>query len=776
MRLESIVRVQFRLRWGILAALLCLLVVAGWQARRLEFDFSPQRVFVSTDEEYRFLERLHRVFGRDDSRLLVHVRAQDVFSREAVDYLFGLHDALVAIDGVAAVDDMANAVVVRGGSLAPTLLMPRDSDDLEAVRSLALSQPLFAGRLVTADSGATLISVSIADDRMDYDALAPIVNAVLTTVESRRRPPGLYAEVIGIPLARVLLVDRLTADQLSFLPLCLVLFFVVLWILFRDLRAVLVPLAAVLVSLIFTAALLAATGEPINIINNVLPTLLFVIGVSDAIHLVARYRQELVARVEQSRALEITVSRLGVACLLTSVTTAVGFASLAVSRLDILRRFGLYAAAGVLICYVITVVLVPIVLSYLAPALGGRSRSVNARIERIATLTAAFATRRRGVVLVAAAILVAGSLALASRVEVENSLFDSFPDDDPLVEANRQLEADFPGIIPFTIAVEWEPGTEVLSPKVLRYLAELSHFLESRDEIGGVLSIVDVLEELNAATHLGDPDWRRLPQSSEEAQRLLAILEVTDSASLARLYSAEERLLRITGTTGDIGSSALGRVAEVIEARLRADSGRQRELGLRCVLSGDGPVGSGAVDRLIGDMFRSLFVAFAVIFVIMIAVLGSVRTAAISMILNVFPLVLTLGVMGLIGLDLQVPTVIVFSVALGLAVDDTIHFMVRFKEEWRAETTSDLDSRYRVSIEKTLRGTGQAIFATSVLLAAGYSVLLFSRFPITQKFGIGMLITVTGALIGDLLILPACLAAFQPMRVADGDQPDPGTR
>ena len=776
MRLESVVRLQFRLRWAILGVFLVLVLVAGWQARRLAFDFSPQRIFVSEDEEYSFLERLHRVFGRDDNRLLVHVRASDVFSREAVDYLFALHDELVDIDGIASVDDLTNAVVVRGGSLAPTPLLPRGSEDLDAIRSLAETQPLVAGRLVAADGRATLISVAIADNRMDYDDLAPIVDAVLTTVESRSRPLGVHAAVVGIPLARVLLVERLTADQLGFLPLCVLLFHVVLWIVFRDLRAVLVPLAAVLVSLLFTAALMAATAEPINIINNVLPTLLFVIGVSDAIHLVARYRQELVAGVKQSLALEITVSHLGFACLLTSVTTAVGFASLAVGRLEILRRFGLYAAAGVLISYLATVILVPIVLSYLAPALRGRSRSVNERIERAAAVTARFTTRRRVAILAAGATLAAASLVMASRVEVENYLFESFPDDDPVVEANRLLEADFPGIIPFTIAVEWEPGTAVLSPEVLRYVAELGRFLESREEIGGVFSIVDILEELNAATHLGDPAWRRLPQSAQEAARLLGTLEQVSPSTrertpLSRIYSGEERLLRISGTTGDIGSRALGRVAAAIEGRLREDAGRQSELGLVCVLSGDGPVGSGAVDRLIGDMFRSLLVAFAVIFVIMIVVLGSLRTAAISMIPNVFPLVLTLGIMGAIGLELQVPTVIVFSVALGLAVDDTIHFMVRFREEWKRVATGDLESRYRDSIERTLRGTGQAIFATSVLLAAGYSVLLFSRFPITQKFGIGMLITVTGALIGDLLVLPACLAAFKPFRAGDGDEP-----
>jgi len=238
---------------------------------------------------------------------------------------------------------------------------------------------------------------------------------------------------------------------------------------------------------------------------------------------------------------------------------------------------------------------------------------------------------------------------------------------------------------------------------------------------------------------------------------------------VSRLFAPSERLLRISASAPDVGSRALARTVAAIRDRLEADAGRHAELGLTCRLGGDGLVGSEAVDRLIGDMFRSLLVAFAVIFVIMIFVLRSFAAAALSMIPNMLPLLFTLAVMGAVGIDLQVPTIIVFTVALGLAVDDTIHFMVRFREEWRRETAVDPEERYRCTIARTFRGTGQAIFATSVLLGAGYSVLLLSSFPITQKFGVGMLLTVTGALVGDLFVLPACLAFFRPFR--EGKKP-----
>jgi len=284
------------------------------------------------------------------------------------------------------------------------------------------------------------------------------------------------------------------------------------------------------------------------------------------------------------------------------------------------------------------------------------------------------------------------------------------------------------------------------------------------------LSVVEVLAELNFAAAFGESGSRRLPENAAEARRLLDLLQSSPASPrgadrLGRFFSANERMLRISASSGDIGSRSLAVIATTIQDRLALDRERQRELGLTCFLSGDGFVGSAAVDRLIHDMFRSLLVAFGLIFLVMIVVLGSLRAAVVSMIANVFPLLVTLGVMGAIGLELQVPTIIVFSVALGLAVDDTIHFMVRFKEEWRGVVSGDAEARYERAILRTFRGTGQAIFVTSLVLAAGYSVLLASRFPITQKFGVGMLMTVTGALIADVLILPACLMIFKPYRV-----------
>ena len=769
MRIETLVNLQFRYRRWLLSGLAALAVVATLGALDLRFDFSPQRVFVSSSPEYVFLERIHEVFGRDDTRVAVHLYSEELWTEESLRFLATLEKELSALDGVAEVaGPMAAPVAVADGRGVVALSQVGEGDP-EEMRRAALSQPLIHGRLVSADGGAFLVSVRVADERMGYRDLVPVVDGIFAVLDRVPRPSGLSVGVVGIPVARVLLVGRLIEDQLTYLPICVVVFFFVLWFLFRDPRAVVLLLCAVLLSLLYAAGVMGALGEEIDIVNNVVPTLLFVIGVSDGIHLVSRYRQELGRGADKWHALQRTCVHLSVACFLTSVTTAVGFASLAVGRLDILRRFGLFAAAGVLIAYIVTVVLVPLVLSHMRPILGRSSRQANRIAELWASRLADFTWENRVAILIVGLFVLVGGAILGTRVEVENRLFESFPPGDPLVSANRRLEQDFPGVVPFSVVVSWEEGVDVLDPTVSSYLTELSDFLRGLESMGGVLSPLDLIAEANVYRHGGDPSWRRLPSDAAEARTLLDFLRMGlrlqgQEALLDSLYRPEERLLRVSGLTGDIGSRAIASIAEEVEARLEADSAVQRRLGIECRLSGDGPVGSAAVDRLIGDMARSLVVAFVFIFLVMIPVLRSLRAAVVSMIPNVFPLVLTLGIMGAFGMDLQVPTIIVFSVALGLAVDDTIHFLVRFREELRVEPDLGSDDSYRQAIERTFRGTGQAIFATSVLLATGYSVLLLSSFPITRKFGVGMLLTVIGALLGDLFLLPACLAVWRPFR------------
>ncbi|MCA8924524.1 MAG: RND family transporter [Planctomycetes bacterium] len=736
--------------------------LAGWGALSLTFDFTPQRIFESDNEDFVELQRVTETFGRDDTLLVVLVNATsgDLFEQARVAYVRELRSAVVALEGVQGVQDFTSAPVVRPGSFLPGLLVPPGAEQpaLDAARELAVTHPLLAGRLVARDARAALLLVQIEPWRIAYADLNPVVHGVVQALEARPPPPGVQVRVTGIPTARTFIVENLVRDQLTFLPVCTLMFVAVLWFTFRDLRAVFVPLASVGVALAFTVGLLAWTGEPVNIINNVLPVLIFVIGMSDGIHLLGHYRRELAAGSPQPQAIEETVRRLAWACFLTSATTAIGFASLAVAKISILRRFGLYAAGGVLIAYAVTVLFLPLVLSLLSPRLGEASRRVDRWLDAGCERLGAWVIVRPWRVLLPCVLITATCAVLGSRVHEENNLYEAFSSDDPVVLANEDLERHFGGIIPVSLVLSAEPGRELLTPEVLAYAEGLQARVEREGGIGNALSIVDLVKEWNAVRFLGDPAHRTLPTSAGELRQAVGVLESLGGAELSRFYAPESRQLRIMAWASDTGTHDLTRSFDRIDGELHTPDAlaEQRALGLRVTLTGDGPVANRGVNHLIRDLFGSLLLALGIIFVSMCLLLRSLRAGLVSMIPNAFPLVFTLGFMGLTGLDLRVTSVIVFSVSLGLAVDDTIHFMVRYRLEQRSR------AELQPAILATFRGTGSAILITSLLLALGFASLLLSAFPISQTFGLLMLVTVLAAIVGDLLILPACLVLLRP--------------
>ncbi|RMG11694.1 MAG: hypothetical protein D6731_15110 [Planctomycetota bacterium] len=546
------------------------------------------------------------------------------------------------------------------------------------------------------------------------------------------------------------------------------LFVVILWLCFRDPRALWVPLLAVLLATLYTAGLLGLVGEPINIINNVLPVLIFVIAMSDAIHVIARYRRELAAGRPQREALWTTLRHLAVACLLTSLTTAVGFASLATADIGILRRFGLTAAAGVGLAYVVTIAFVPLAFSVLSPRLGQEPQRVDALFDRLSLRLGRWVLRRRGRVLAGALLCTAIAIALGARVRIDNNVYEAFDPDDPFALANARLERDFGGIVSLSLVVAWEADASgPLTPEALAYLSELEDFLRARGVLP--LSVADLVAEGNAALRRGDPAARRVPETPEACRAAFlavsAALETTGRGeALRRLWSSPRRWTRIVGQVGDLGSTRLNGIFAAIEERLARDRARHTELGLRCFLSGDGPVASRGVDRLIGDLFVSLLTAFAFIVPVLCLLFRSLRAGLVSTIPNLLPLIATLGFLGATGRELRVTSVIVFSISLGLAVDDTIHFMVRFGEEWRRAGVGR--TAYARALLRTYRGAGSAIILTTLLLTAGFSALLLSDFPISRSFALCMEVTIVAALLGDLLVLPAVLAVFRPFGAA----------
>jgi len=743
-----------RRRWLVLLLLLLITAAMGLGLRRLRFDFSPEAVFETGGEEERRWRALCRTFGKDDAVVTLVVRhAGGVLRREVLAYVDRLTHAA-----------SREPFVARSRGLTTVRLAISRGDELRVGalgRSIGEAQirgnPLLEGLLVNDARTATSVVVELAPSHARAVERMREATARLRALASRSRPPpGVTVQLYGLPDMRVEGVRIMRQEQRLLLSVMVAVFGLVLLVLFgwRVVTAV-APLLAVALTLVWTLGLMGHSGMPLGMMTSVLPLLLFAIGISDAIHLLSRYREELAGGADKAAALPAATSRLAAACLVTSVTTAVGFASLISSRTSVLVQFGWIAAAGVMFAYAATILQVPVLLSFVKPLSPAPRRRVQPRLDRwlsaLSRLVLARPGRVLALTLAGAALLTLGAASVRLDVKQRGGLDPS----SELALRYAAAEADAGGLVSLVVGLRSDRARGLRSAAVLRRVWALQRFIEEQPGASRTLSPASLVRELKAALKgrvppTADPQRDpNLPDSDEQLAQLLLVASMGETdLPWERYVTSDWRQLRITARFEDRGSRAHAPVFAKIERRARALFADQA--GVTVQLSGQGQLAVVALHQFIEDLLLSLLVAAAVIFVVIGLLFRSWRTGLISVVPNLLPLYCAMGYMGLRGIPLNGITVVAFPVALGLVVDDTIHFLARYREERRAHPLP-------VALERTLRGAGRPIVATTGLLALGISAMLLSFFLASQQLAEVLIVAVVCALPADLLVLPALL-------------------
>jgi predicted RND superfamily exporter protein len=758
--LDLLARLVLAHRGLFLLGLVLVSAGAAYGGLRLRADFTVQELFATDDPDTAFLKTFKEQFGADDDLVVLLLEADDVFRPEVLRAVARLTHRMRALEAVRHVeslttlpdlgDDGAGAVDTR----ALFGRIPDDPAGIAPLRRRALRSHLLRGRVVSADARLTAVVANLAPGAQRDRENQLAVKRIRAAAAAVELPPGVRLHLAGVPVVRQEAVRMLIDDQLRFLPLGSALIGLLLFWLYRRLHGVLIPLVSVLLSSGYTVALMGFLDLPLDILSNVLPLLVMVYGVADAVHLLGRMHEELGRRQQRELALRVALRHLGVACLLTSATTAIGFGSLTTATMRILRRFGLLAAGGVMVAYLVTMVVVPLGLAWLRPRPGpdGRprppARTLRA-LDRALARVAALAVRRPRSLFAGGLLLGLGGAALGTGVKVDNYLLGIYREDHPMVQATRLAEQNLEGVVVMEVSIRGRPGSAALKdPRVLSAMARLQRWLERQPGVTGTLSLADIVMELHRAV----VGTRAFPKDARGVAQLLLMAE--DDGRLERLVDYPYEWGRIHVSLRDIGAVRYLELAR--RARARVAGLQLSRLGVQARVSGTSLIAYRAINRLSRDMLVSLSVALAVIAVVLMLLFRSPQVGLMSLLPNAIPLAVGVGFMRLAGLRLEPVTVMVYSIALGIAVDDTIHFLVRYREELRRGADA------AGAVRATLRTAGRAMVFTSALLIGGFSVTLISNFPGTVRFGqLGMVILAT-ALVTDLLVTPACCLLFRP--------------
>jgi len=731
----------------------------------LVLDPSMDRLLAEGDEEKKFYDYVREVFGSDET-LLISLAADDVFTPAVLESVVRMAQRIEELDGVLQVVSLATSLNIRSREDALRLEpfveeVPQTRVELERLREEVLSNPIYAGNLVSSDAGATALLVYF-EDMPELEFVARDLDAAITAIAEEERGDA-EVQITGQPHIKVMTSRTLRSDVRRVLPAAFGIVMVISFVFFRMPRGVLVPITTVLISLIWTLAVIAWSGRALNLVTTIVPPLILVLGFAYSVHIVSSYLDAL--REREGGAAEgssgeaaaspmfVALNEVALPVLLTGLTTIVGFMSLTLSSISAIREFGLFSVVGVACTLVASLSFAPAMLHVL-PIPKRRIGQPGSRLfARAAERLGQFDLDRRAAVLAASGLLAVAALVGLSRLEITSDMIQNFPRESAVRRDFEAVNEHLEGANAFYVIVETDQVNAFREPANLGHLQELQVWLEAQPEIGGTTSIVDYVMLINRGFNDNDPAYLVVPDSQEVVAQLLLVGE---NDELWSYVDSEYRKASILVRSRTLESRPLAGLIRRIEGRLE-----ELPEHLHARITGNSVLMTRAIDDIARGQVTSLTVAFVVIYGILVLLFASFRVGFVALIPNALPVLVFFGIMGLSGVTLTATTSLIACIVLGIAVDDSIHYLTHFNAASRR-----LASERKGTIA-ALRAVVRPVTVTTVAICIGFLALTLSELRNFVHFGALASATLAVAWLLDLTLTPALCSRLRIVSLWD---------
>ena len=707
---------------------------AFFSSDRLVVDFSLEQMFPENDIEREKYEVFKDEFSREDDKFLLIYKNEDPLSRKNISILGDITDDLEWIDGIENILSLSN---IEDGFLF--------EDDLSdsawsSNRYFVLNHPIYTNLVISGDGKSGAIYVDLEDDVNDQASREKVFNAV-DDVTSYHQDWEWYEA--GVPVLRTRYVELVTKERMIFIPLAGLVVVLILFFIFRQVNCVVLPLLSISITLVWVSALMAFCGISINLISYLTYILLLIIGCSNCIHILMKYHECIsIEDITIKESIQRVIKELGGALFLTSFTTAVGFFSLVMTNIRITKEFGFALGIGVILMFIIAIITIPIILLYLPKPDKRHTDRLIKDSESFSVDRIDIATKKYPYVIILLSVIFFILSAIGmQRIDYNISILDDLRPGNSLYDDIKYVDENFGGILPLEIVIS-SPDSNILSIDFLKKAEVFEQRLRSLDEIKKSISLVDHLKVINNA--LNPEQGMIIPLSDEEIEDYLY-----DYDNASSLYKDDGSKYRISCRVGNIKS----KVAEELQLNIQNEFSKIFDKE-EVLVTGSTLLSLRTGRFLVRDLTNSFMLAFGIIFVSMIILFKSFRLSFIAILPNVIPLMAAAAVMGFSGIKLRPSTAMTFSIALGIAVDDTIHFLARFKQELKKSNVTS------VAVSNAILSTGRPIIGTTLVLSMGFFVLYFSEFVPNHEFGILGTIILVVALLASLFLLPVLLDLF----------------
>lgn len=762
-------------RWILLSALILFTSFMAFEASKVRMSYDFSRAIPTDHPKYQQYLDFKKTFGEDGNLLTIGFQSSSYFTKDLFDATESLQESIKKIQGVEDIISVQNAVYLKRNDSSSKLEAIRifspeikNQLELDSMRNIFLSLPFYRGLIYNPSSNAYLLGVRIDKDILGSKERENTVGAIEVAVQSFSDRTKLDVHLSGLPLIRTNVAIKIANEMKWFLLGSLALSALILFIFFRSFSTVMLSLGVVIIGVVYSLASIYLLGYKITLLTALIPPLIVVIGIPNCIYFLNKFHASYIKTGDKEKSIVDMISKMGVVTLFCNISAALGFAVFALTKSVVLREFGVVAGINIMLLFFITIILVPISLYYIAAPKAKHIQYLdNKWLLGLLTNIEKWVFAHRKTVYTVTALLVIFSVAGISKLKTQSFIVDDLPKEDRIYTDLRFFETHFKGIMPLEIIVDTKrkngiAGSRALSvyEKVDAYSAQIT----GHASIAKPLSLAEGLKFAKQGFYDGDSNNYSMPNAFDGAF-LADYMKPGQSSnasngSLQKLMSSfvdsNRQTTRISVNMADIGSEKMPMLIDSLqkEAYQYFDSSKYN-----IHLTGSSITFLEGSIFIIQGLKESILWAFLFISLCMLYLFRNLRILVCSLIPNLIPLAMTAGLMGWVGINIKPSTVLVFSVALGIAIDITIRFLVNFKQELPM-ASGDI----KQTVVLTIRDTGISIVYTSLVLIAGFIIFAFSGFGSTQALGWLTSFTLFTATLTNLILLPVILLLIKKIR------------
>ena len=761
---ETVARLILRNKVLILISILAATIFLGMQWKHMRFTYTEANLLPDDHEVNLEYNNFLSIFGEEGNLIVIGVRDSSLYTVEKLNAWNKLSESFKSYDEVDAVISIKDLQRLSKNTDEERFeLTPFIKDSIQNQAQLSQLEtelfeqfPFYDNFLYNKETRTLRSVISLKKDIVNTAARKTFIMDILQTrIEEFEMESGMDVRVSGMPYIRTLNSQSIIDEIGLFIGAALLVTSLIFFLFFRSFRATFISLIVVCIGVMWTFGILGLLGYEITVLTALIPPLIIVIGIPNCIFLINKYQHEVKSHGNKVKSLQRVITKIGNATLMTNVTTASGFATFILTESTLLKEFGIVASLSILAIFILCLLIIPIIYTFLPFPKERHLEHLNKRwIGGFVNWMESMVKHRRITIYVTGLVLIILSIIGIYQIRISGSLIEDMPKRTQFFQDIRFFEQEFNGIMPLEIMIDTKRKKGVMKLSTLKRINELEELIIETPELSQPVSVVGLAKYSKQAYYNGNPKYYQLPTSQENTFILSYAKNSGSNLDLLESFvDSTGQFARITTFMKDVGTDRMERIEEDLQNKINRIFPEER---YSVTMTGKALVFQKGTKYLVRNLVISLSLAIFLISLFMAYMFRSVKMIIVSLVPNLLPLLVTAGLMGYVGVPIKPSTILVFSIAFGISVDDTIHFLAKYRQELQANHW-----KIRRSVYAALRETGVSMFYTSIVLFFGFSVFTISSFGGTVALGALVSVTLLFAMLSNLLLLPSLLLSLE---------------